>query len=179
MPPLLYNPSLKHACYALLLYAGVFIVNGDLSDPSLFNKLLDIVPFTHVLHLASLPANALLGHLNPTAFAYIDVKALIALFEPTRATDSPSAIVWVSFASIYGLNPTSTPTVESDPIDHPATLFEAGKNTTEEIAYAYSYTYSLSITTLRLFTNYSPWGCPDMAYFTFTKAIHHNFCFGH
>ncbi|XP_010904841.1 UDP-glucuronate 4-epimerase 4-like [Elaeis guineensis] len=156
MPLSLYNPSLKHACWALLLCTGVFIINGNLSDPNLFNKLLDIVSFTHVLRLASLPADAPLGHLNPAVFAYVDVEALISLFKPACAIDSSSTIIWVSSTFVYGLNPTSTPIVESNPIDHLATLFASGKNTTEEIAYAYRYTYGLSITTLHLFTDYNP-----------------------
>jgi len=39
------------------------------------------------------------------------------------------------------------------------------------IAYTYSHLYALPATGLRFFTVYGPWGRPDMAYFTFTKAI--------
>ncbi|XP_010916825.1 UDP-glucuronate 4-epimerase 6-like [Elaeis guineensis] len=136
------------------------------------------MPFTHILHLASLPANTSLNHLNFVAFAYANADALIALLELARTIDYPPAIVWASSAFVYGLNPTSNPTVKSDPTDHLATLFAAGKKTAEDI-YAYSHIYGLSITTLCLFTIYDLWARPHMAYFTFTKAIHHDFCFGY
>ncbi|GKC73005.1 UDP-glucuronate 4-epimerase 3, partial [Tanacetum coccineum] len=41
----------------------------------------------------------------------------------------------------------------------------------EEIAHTYNHIYGLSITGLRFFTVYGPWGRPDMAYFFFTKDI--------
>tara|TARA_B110000444_G_C18397817_1_gene392306 strand:- start:63 stop:587 length:525 start_codon:yes stop_codon:yes gene_type:complete len=39
------------------------------------------------------------------------------------------------------------------------------------MAHAYSYLYQLPTTGLRFFTVYGPWGRPDMALFSFTKAI--------
>lgn len=48
-----YDPSLKRARQALLDRAGVFIVDGDINDGELLKKLFDVVPFTHVMHLAA------------------------------------------------------------------------------------------------------------------------------
>jgi len=39
------------------------------------------------------------------------------------------------------------------------------------MAHAYSHLYQLPTTGLRFFTVYGPWGRPDMAYFSFTKAV--------
>jgi UDP-glucuronate 4-epimerase len=39
------------------------------------------------------------------------------------------------------------------------------------MAHTYSHLYRLPTTGLRFFTVYGPWGRPDMAYFSFTKAI--------
>jgi UDP-glucuronate 4-epimerase len=39
------------------------------------------------------------------------------------------------------------------------------------MAHTYSHLFGLSITGLRFFTIYAPWGRPDMALFLFTKAI--------
>jgi UDP-glucuronate 4-epimerase len=44
-----YDPSLKKARRALLGSHDVFVVEGDINDGRLF----DVVPFTHVLHLAA------------------------------------------------------------------------------------------------------------------------------
>ncbi|KAJ6938089.1 UDP-glucuronate 4-epimerase [Populus alba x Populus x berolinensis] len=70
----------------------------------------------------------------------------------------------------YGLN-TKVPFSEKDRIDQPASLYAATKKAGEEIAHTYNHIYGLSLTGLRFFTVYGPWGRPDMAYFFFTKDI--------
>jgi UDP-glucuronate 4-epimerase len=50
-------------------------------------------------------------------------------------------------------------------------LYAATKKAGEEIAHTYNHIYGLSITGLRFFTVYGPWGRPDMAYFSFTRDI--------
>ena len=45
------------------------------------------------------------------------------------------------------------------------------KKANELLAHSYSHLYNLPTTGLRFFTVYGPWGRPDMAYFSFTKAI--------
>lgn len=61
--------------------------------------------------------------------------------------------------------------MESDRTDQPASLYAATKKAGEEIAHTYNHIYGLSITGLRFFTVYGPWGRPDMAYFSFTRDI--------
>jgi UDP-glucuronate 4-epimerase len=39
------------------------------------------------------------------------------------------------------------------------------------MAHTYSHLYGLPTTGLRFFTVYGPWGRPDMAYFSFTRAV--------
>nr|GEX52029.1 UDP-glucuronate 4-epimerase 3 [Tanacetum cinerariifolium] len=56
-------------------------------------------------------------------------------------------------------------------IYQPASLYAATKKAGEEIAHTYNHIYGLSLTGLRFFTVYGPWGRPDMAYFFFTKDI--------
>ena len=41
----------------------------------------------------------------------------------------------------------------------------------EMLGHTYNHIYGLSITALRFFTVYGPWGRPDMAYFSFTHNI--------
>ncbi|CAI7886102.1 unnamed protein product [Closterium sp. NIES-53] len=41
----------------------------------------------------------------------------------------------------------------------------------EVLGHTYNHIYGLSITALRFFTVYGPWGRPDMAYFSFTRNI--------
>ncbi|XP_075649795.1 UDP-glucuronate 4-epimerase 4-like [Castanea sativa] len=79
-------------------------------------------------------------------------------------------VVWASSSSVYGLN-TKLPFSEEDRTDQPASLYAATKKADEEIAHSYNHIYGLSLTGLRFFTVYGPWGRPDMAYFEFTKNI--------
>jgi UDP-glucuronate 4-epimerase len=53
-------------------------------------------------------------------------------------------------------------------------LYAATKRANELMAYSYSNLYGITITGIRFFSVYGPWGRPDMAYFTFTKAILEN-----
>jgi UDP-glucuronate 4-epimerase len=71
---------------------------------------------------------------------------------------------------VYGLN-SHVPFSEHDRTDRPASLYAATKKTGEEIAHVYNHIYGLSLTALRFFTVYGPWGRPDMAYFFFTRDI--------
>jgi len=58
-----------------------------------------------------------------------------------------------------------------DAVDHPVSLYAATKKANELMAHTYSHLYRLPTTGLRFFTVYGPWGRPDMAYFSFTKAV--------
>jgi UDP-glucuronate 4-epimerase len=78
--------------------------------------------------------------------------------------------VYASSSSVYGLNE-STPFSESDAVDRPASLYGATKRANELMAGVYARLYQLPVTGLRFFTVYGPWGRPDMAYFSFAKAI--------
>jgi UDP-glucuronate 4-epimerase len=64
-----------------------------------------------------------------------------------------------------------TPFSVSDNVDHPVSLYAASKKANELMAHTYAHLYGLPCTGLRFFTVYGPWGRPDMAYFSFTKAI--------
>jgi UDP-glucuronate 4-epimerase len=58
-----------------------------------------------------------------------------------------------------------------DNVDHPVSFYAATKKANELMAHSYSHLYRLPTTGLRFFTVYGPWGRPEMAYYSFTKAI--------
>ena len=58
----------------------------------------------------------------------------------------------------------------TDHVD-PVSLYAATKKANELMAHTYSHLFRIPSTGLRFFTVYGPWGRPDMAYFSFTKAI--------
>ncbi|KAG2726424.1 hypothetical protein I3843_01G107900 [Carya illinoinensis] len=166
-----YDPSLKRARQALLLKHQVFIVEGDLNDAPLLTKLFDVVPFTHVLHLAA-QAGVRYAMQNPQSYVSSNIAGFVNLLEVAKAVNPQPAIVWASSSSVYGLN-TENPFSELHRTDQPASLYAATKKAGEEIAHTYNHIYGLSLTGLRFFTVYGPWGRPDMAYYFFTKDILH------
>ncbi|KAJ4956252.1 hypothetical protein NE237_013035 [Protea cynaroides] len=164
-----YDPSLKQARQALLSKHQIFIVEGDLNDAQLLSKLFDIVPFTHILHLAA-QAGVRYAMKNPQSYVNSNIAGLVNLLEIAKSANPQPSIVWASSSSVYGLN-TQNPFSESHRTDQPASLYAATKKAGEAIAHTYNHIYGLSITGLRFFTVYGPWGRPDMAYFFFTKDI--------
>lgn len=164
-----YDPSLKKARKSLLNSNDVFIVDGDVNDARLLSKLFDIVQFTHVMHLAA-QAGVRYAMENPHSYVHSNIAGLVTLLEICKAANPQPAIVWASSSSVYGLND-KVPFSESDRTDRPASLYAATKKAGESITHTYNHIYGLSITGLRFFTVYGPWGRPDMAYFSFTKNI--------
>ncbi|MED6137855.1 UDP-glucuronate 4-epimerase 3 [Stylosanthes scabra] len=164
-----YDPSLKRARQALLERTGVFIVEGDINDVELVKKLFKIVTFTHVIHLAA-QAGVRYAMENPGSYVHSNIAGFVNLLEVCKSINPQPAIVWASSSSVYGLN-TKVPFSERDRTDQPASLYAATKKAGEEIAHTYNHIYGLSLTGLRFFTVYGPWGRPDMAYFFFTRDI--------
>ncbi|XP_024381156.1 UDP-glucuronate 4-epimerase 1 isoform X2 [Physcomitrium patens] len=164
-----YEVSLKRARQELLNKHGVFVVEGDINDKFLIESLFDVVQFTHVMHLAA-QAGVRYAMQNPQSYIHSNIAGLVNIFEVCKATNPQPAIVWASSSSVYGLN-TKVPFSEADRTDQPASLYAATKKAGEEIAHTYNHIYGLSITGLRFFTVYGPWGRPDMAYFSFTRDI--------
>ncbi|PKI59553.1 hypothetical protein CRG98_020081 [Punica granatum] len=121
------------------------------------------------MHLAA-QAGVRYAMKNPSSYVHSNIAGFVNLLEVCKSANPQPAIVWASSSSVYGLN-TKVPFSEKDRTDRPASLYAATKKAGEEIAHTYNHIYGLSITGLRFFTVYGPWGRPDMAYFFFTKHI--------
>ena len=59
----------------------------------------------------------------------------------------------------------------SDRVDMPISIYASSKRFNELTAHAYSHLYDMNLTGLRFFSDYGPWGRPDMAMYIFTKKI--------
>jgi UDP-glucuronate 4-epimerase len=164
-----YEVSLKRARQELLLKQGVFVIEDDINNAALLKHLFHLVQFTHVMHLAA-QAGVRYAMQNPMSYIHSNVAGLVTLFEACKSANPQPAVVWASSSSVYGLN-SKVPFSESDRTDQPASLYAATKKAGEELAHTYNHIYGLSITGLRFFTVYGPWGRPDMAYFSFTRDI--------
>ncbi|KAL3695697.1 hypothetical protein R1sor_009773 [Riccia sorocarpa] len=161
--------TLKRERQKMLVKHGVFVINGDINDALLLRKLFDMVPFTHILHLAAQPSVRNASE-NPGVYVHSNVAGLVTLLEACRKANPQPAFIWTSSTAVYGLN-TKVPYSEEDRCDRPASLYAASKKAGEGFVYIYNHSHGLSTTTLRLGTVYGPWGRPDMAYWIFTRDI--------
>ncbi|KAL6207049.1 hypothetical protein ACLB2K_024294 [Fragaria x ananassa] len=139
-----YDPSLKRARQAMLKKHEIFIVEADLNDGPMLTKLFDVVPFTHVLHLAA-QAGVRYAMQNPQSYVASNIAGFVNLLEISKAANPQPAIVWASSSSVYGLN-TENPFSELHRTDQPASLYAATKKAREEITHTYNHIYGLSLT---------------------------------
>ncbi len=128
------------------------------------NKDIDIV-----VHLA---AQAGVRHslVDPYAYVQSNVMGHLVVLEAARLLPRLRHLVYASSSSVYGAN-RSLPFSESDRVDTPLSIYAATKRAGELMSHAYAHLHRLPQTGLRFFTVYGPWGRPDMAYFSFARAI--------
>ena len=90
--------------------------------------------------------------------------------EACRRRGGLKHLVYASSSSVYGGNE-KLPSRSRTRSTAPVSLYAATKAANELVSHCYSHLYALPATGLRFFTVYGPWGRPDMALWTFTKAI--------
>ncbi|MCH4904086.1 NAD-dependent epimerase/dehydratase family protein [Cylindrospermopsis raciborskii CHAB3438] len=140
----------------------------DLADRERVNNLFAQHQFDVVVNLAA-QAGVRYSIKNPHAYIDSNIIGFTNVLEACRHYEVKH-LVFASSSSVYGAN-TKIPFSTHDNVDHPISLYAATKKANELMAHTYSHLYELPITGLRFFTVYGPWGRPDMAYFSFTKAI--------
>jgi len=164
-----YDVSLKNDRLAILDgLDGFAFVRGALEDRSSVGRLFDAGRFDIVVNLAA-QAGVRYSLQNPHAYIDSNICGFLNILEGCRQT-KVKHLVYASSSSVYGANAT-VPFSEHHSVDHPVSLYAATKKSNELMAHTYSHLFTLPVTGLRFFTVYGPWGRPDMAYFSFTKAI--------
>jgi UDP-glucuronate 4-epimerase len=164
-----YDPALKHARLAQLQGKAAFAFERlDIADSAAMRSLFERGGFTRVVHLAA-QAGVRYSVTHPHAYAQANLVGFLNVLEGCRARRIEH-LVYASSSSVYGGN-TKLPFAEDDAVDHPVSLYAASKKANELMAHSYSHLYGLPCSGLRFFTVYGPWGRPDMAYWSFTKAI--------
>jgi UDP-glucuronate 4-epimerase len=93
------------------------------------------------------------------------------VLEACRHSPGLKNLVYASSSSVYGDRPAAGAFRETDPVDHPVSLYAATKRSAELMSETYAKLYGFPQSGLRFFTVYGPWGRPDMAYFSFTRKI--------
>jgi UDP-glucuronate 4-epimerase len=163
-----YDPSLKQARLARLQGPGFRFVKADLACRSAMESLFQAEAFDGVVNLAA-QAGVRYSLDNPHVYVESNVVGFLNILEGCRR-HPPRHLVFASSSSVYG-NSFHIPFSVNDNVDHPVSLYAATKKSNELMAHTYSHLFGIPVTGLRFFTVYGPWGRPDMAYFSFTKAI--------
>jgi len=107
---------------------------------------------------------------DPYSYVQSNVMGHLVVQEAARLLGGLDHLVYASSSSVYGAN-TALPFSETDAVDRPVSLYAATKRADELMSYAYGHLFGLPQTGLRFFTVYGPWGRPDMAYYSFARAI--------
>ncbi|MDR5590585.1 NAD-dependent epimerase/dehydratase family protein [Christiangramia sp. SM2212] len=124
--------------------------------------------FEKVINLAA-QAGVRYSLQNPHAYIDSNIVGFANILELCKNNDIEH-LIYASSSSVYGENKKIPFSVE-DNVDQPISLYAATKKSNELMAYTYSHLFKFSVTGLRFFTVYGPWGRPDMAMHLFTDAI--------
>ena len=178
------DPTLKEARLEKLAacpgFANFTFVKASLEDQAAMRVLFEAHPFDGVVHLAA-QAGVRYSLSHPHAYIDSNVTGFLNILEGVRAQRKALGLgdadhgrgphlVYASSSSVYGGNK-ALPFSESQPVDHPVSLYAATKKANELMGHTYSHLFGIPMTGLRFFTVYGPWGRPDMAAFKFVRAI--------
>lgn len=152
-------------------YNNLSFIQLNLEDKDCILNLFKEQKFDFVINLG---AQAGVGYSinNPQAYINSNIFGFLNILECCRHFNIKH-LIYASTSSVYGLNK-KMPLTETDPVNHPLTLYSASKKSNELMAHSYSHLFNIPTSGLRFFTVYGTWGRPDMALFLFTKSILNN-----
>ncbi len=164
-----YDPAIKRRNIEMASrHPGFVLLEGDIRDVAMMEKLAGEYPFETVIHTAA-RAGVRPSIRNPRLYEDVNIKGTMNLLELARKV-RPSNFVFLSSSSVYGVNK-KVPFSETDPVDHPVSPYAATKKACELICHTYHHLYGLNITCIRPFTVYGPRQRPEMAIHKFTRLI--------
>lgn len=166
-----YDSDLKRARNNILLSNPNYTFYHDsLANDQLYSEKLSQYSFTAVCHLAA-QAGVRYSLSHPLEYEENNLKAFLLLLEFMRK-QKLKKLVFASSSSVYGSNEMPKDGFnEQQALSSPISLYGATKIANEVMAHSYHRLYGISCVGLRFFTAYGEWGRPDMAYYSFTKAI--------
>ena len=164
-----YDVALKQARLAQIRAHNQFaFTQTDLADRQAIEALFAEGQFDCVVNLAA-QAGVRYSLENPHSYIDSNITGFLHVLEGCRH-HNVGHLIYASSSSVYGLDE-AMPFTEGQRADHPLSLYGATKKANEVMAHSYSNLYGLPTTGLRFFTVYGPWSRPDMAMYSFTKAI--------
>lgn len=163
-----YSPALKQARAEELRKLGVTVIQGDLSMKDLLERSIVEHETTHLVHLAA-QAGVRYSLVSPESYIKTNIDGFMNVLEICRHQPGIK-LTYASSSSVYGKN-SKVPFSIEDPTELQTSLYGVTKKSNELMAKTYHHLFGISAIGLRFFTVYGPWGRPDMAYYSFSKAI--------
>lgn len=151
-----------------LTYSTYRLIEGDILDFELLNRLFENTHYDAIVHLAA-RAGVRPSLKEPFLYQEVNIRGTMNLLEMARI-HRVQKFIFASTSSVYGKNK-KVPFSESDAVDQPVSPYAATKRAAEIIAYTYHHLYQLAVTCLRFFTVYGPRQRPDMAIHKFAELI--------
>jgi UDP-glucuronate 4-epimerase len=150
------------------IYPNYKFIKLNVEDKENLEHLFSVEQFAVVIHLAA-QAGVRYSIINPNIYMNSNIIGFLNILENCKKY-SIKHLVYASSSSVYGLN-NDLPLNIGQNTDRPVSLYAASKKANELMAHVYCHLYNFPTTGLRFFTAYGPYGRPDMAFYSFTKAI--------
>jgi UDP-glucuronate 4-epimerase len=164
-----YDPALKEDRNKQLEdYEQYTLCRGDIADAEFVRSVFKNHPIDVIYHMAA-QAGVRYSLEHPYEYVQANLVGFTVLLHEAKDAGVQD-VIFASSSSVYG-DRASGPFPESAATDLPLSLYAATKKSNEVIAHSYHHLFGMRCTGLRFFTVYGPWGRPDMALFSFTKAI--------
>lgn len=155
-----YNPAIKRRnAKRLAQYDNCVIIEGDIREAALVDRLFAEQGITHVAHLAAM-AGVRESVQQARLYMDVNITGTLNLLEASKAANI-AQFVLASTSSVYGKTEI-LPFIETDSADRPLAAYPASKRAAELLAHTYHNLVDMQVTALRFFNVYGPAGRPDM-----------------
>jgi UDP-glucuronate 4-epimerase len=167
-----YDRALKTTNIAAHMDSDHFdLIEGDLADPTTYNKInfqLGGSAPDAIIHLAA-KAGVRPSIEDPVGYQRANVIATQNLLEFAKEQNIKQ-FVFASSSSVYGVNP-NVPWSETHNVSGPISPYASTKVSCELLGHVYSHLYGIRVLGLRFFTVYGPRQRPDLAINKFVRLI--------
>ncbi len=154
-----YDPTIKRNNIKRIQHPNLTVIEGDVRDTTLINRIFPDYHITHVAHLAA-RANVRASMEQTPLYMDVNVTGTMNLLEASKVNHIEQFVL-ASTSSVYG-NTEVLPFIETDTADRPLAAYPASKRAAEILAHTYNHLNDMNVTTLRFFNVYGPSGRPDM-----------------
>lgn len=154
-----YDPAIKRGNIKRIQHENLTVVEGDIRDVELLERIFSEHGITHVAHMAA-RANVRASMKQTRLYTDVNLIGSMNILEASRDY-GVQQVVLASTSSVYG-STEILPFVETDTADRPLASYPASKRSAEILAHTYHNLNQMNVTIVRFFNVYGPAGRPDM-----------------